>query len=171
MNNDFHINQAKYRWVAGIAGILAICLGFWMWNSPMKAVVAMTWVFGIIMLITGIGSIIVWNDAKSLMPRSTGLLLNGILSIIIALIMMFSHTGSLIMLATLFAVWFIIDSVTWFSFADLSNHPTMSRIFSMIGIILGVLLLFSPELSLSTLVVFVSVTLIVYGIVVIVKVI
>lgn len=171
MSNGFHINQAKYRWIAGIAGALAVCLGFWMWNSPMKAVVAMAWIFGIIMLVTGIGSIIVWNDVKEFMHRSTGLLLNGILSIIIALIMMFSHTGSLIMLATLFAVWFIVDSATWFSFADLSNHSTMSRIFSMLGIILGVLLLFSPELSLSTLVVLVSVTLIVYGVVLIVKVI
>lgn len=171
MNETKYINQPKYRWIAGIAGLLAIILGIWMWRQPVKAIVAMTWVFGIIMLITGIGSIIVWNDIKKIAQRSTGLLINGILNIIIAAIMMFSHTSNFLMLATLFAVWFIIDSCTWYSFAELSLHPTLSRVFSIIGVILGVLLLFSPMLSLSTLVVLVSVNLIIYGFVVIVKVI
>lgn len=171
MNETKYINQPKYRWIAGIAGLLAIILGIWMWQQPVKAIVAMTWIFGIIMMITGIGSIVVWNDIKKFAQRSTGLLINGILNIIIAAIMIFSHTSSLLMLATLFAVWFIIDSGTWYSFADLSLHPTLSRIFSIIGVVLGVLLLFSPMLSLSTLVVLVSVNLIIYGFVVIVKVI
>lgn len=171
MDEVKYINQPKYRWIAGIAGLLAIILGVWMWRQPVKAVIAMTWIFGIVMLITGIGSIVVWNDIKKITQRSTGLLINGILNIIIAAIMMFSHTSSLFMLATLFAVWFIVDSCTWFSFAELSGHPLLSKVFSIIGVILGVLLLFSPMLSLSTLVVLVSVTLIIYGFVVIVKVI
>ncbi|MBS0953544.1 HdeD family acid-resistance protein [Lactiplantibacillus plantarum] len=171
MDEVKYINQPKYRWIAGIAGLLAIIIGFWMWRKPVNAVIAMTWIFGIIMLITGIGSIVVWNDVKRVAQHSAGLLINGILNIIIAAIMMFSHTSSILMLAVLFAVWFIVDSCTWFSFADLSGHPTLSKVFSIIGIILGVLLLFSPMLSLSTLVMFVSVTLIVYGFVVIVKVI
>lgn len=171
MDETKYLTQPKYRWLAGIIGLLAIILGIWMWRKPVGAIIAMTWVFGIIMLIAGIGSIVVWNDVRTAVQRSTGLLINGILNIIIAAIMMFSHTGSLLMLATLFAVWFIVDSCTWFSFAELSNHPTLSRCFSIIGVILGVLLLFSPMLSLSTLVVFISVTLIIYGIVVIVKVI
>lgn len=171
MDEVKYINQPKYRWIAGIAGLLAIIIGFWMWRQPVNAVIAMTWLFGIIMLITGIGSIIVWNDTKRFAQRSVGLLLNGILNIIIAAIMIFSHTSSLLLLAVLFAVWFIVDSCTWLTFADLSGHPMLSRVFSIIGIILGILLLFSPILSLSSLVVFVSVTLIIYGFVVMVKVI
>jgi len=170
MNEEKYINQPKYRWIAGIAGLLSIIIGIWMWHKPVTAVIAMTWVFGIILLITGIESIIIWNDVKKFVQRSAGLLINGILNIIIAIIMMFSHSN-LLMLATLFAVWFIVDSCTWFSFSELSSHPILSKIFSIIGVILGVLLLFSPMLSLSTLVVLISVNLIIYGIVVIVKVI
>lgn len=171
MDEVRYINQPKYRWLAGIAGVLAIILGVWMWQKPVNAVIAMTWLFGIVMLITGIGSIVVWNDIRKITQRSTGLLINGVLNVIIAAIMIFSHTTSFLMLAILFAVWFIVDSCTWFSFSELSVHPTLSKVFSIIGVILGVLLLFSPMLSLSTLVVFVSVTLIIYGFVVIVKVI
>lgn len=171
MDEVKYINQPKYRWIAGIAGLSAIILGVWMWRTPVKAVIAMTWIFGLVMLVTGIGSIIVWHDVKQVMPRSIGLLLNGILNIVIAAIMMFSHTSSFLMLATLFAVWFIVDSCTWFSFSELSVHPILAKVFSIIGIILGVVLLFSPMLSLSTLVVCVSVTLIIYGFVVIIKII
>lgn len=171
MNKENYINQPKYRWMAGISGLMSIIIGIFMWRKPATAVIAMTWIFGIILLITGIESIIVWSDVKKVIQRSAGLLINGILNIIIALIMMFSHTGSLLMLATLFAVWFIVDSCTWFSFSELSSHPMLSKTFSIIGVILGVLLLFSPMLSLSTLVILISMNLIIYGIVVIVKVI
>lgn len=171
MNKVRHINQSKYRLIDGISGVLTVILGILIWQKPVSAVIAMTWIFGIVMLITGIGSIVAWNDVKKVVQRPTGLLINGVLNIIIAIIMIFSHTGSLLMLATLFAVWFVVDSCTWFSFSELSGYPTLSKIFSIIGVILGVLLLFSPVLSLSTLVMFVSVTLIIYGFVVIAKVI
>ncbi|MBS0979167.1 DUF308 domain-containing protein, partial [Levilactobacillus brevis] len=95
---------------------------------------------------------------------SAAMLFNPILSIVFAAVLLFTHLTSLGMLATLFAVWFIVDSCTGFSFADFTNHPALQKTLSVIGVILGVILLFSPMLSLGALVLTVGIFLIIYGV-------
>lgn len=162
-------NRNKYRVLLAVTGILTIILGIWSLMTPYKAIIGITWVFGISMLVAGISSIIIWNDLKGTIERSSGLLINGLMTIILGLILIFTHTTSFIMISTLFAVWFIIDSITSFSFAELNRYPAVSYIFSFIGIILGVVLLFSPTLSLTTLLFIISFTLITYGVMAVIK--
>lgn len=169
MENIMNVNTTKHRWLTGITGAIAIILGFWSWSAPIAAVATMTWVFGILMLVAGIASIVAWKDMKDDIERPTGLMVSGIFSIVIAAILMFTHMTSFVMLATLFAVWFIVNSCTAFSFADLSHYPTWARIASVIGVVFGVILLFAPLLSLAALLITVSVTLIAYGIMAIVN--
>lgn len=169
MSAEIKWNKNKYRILLAITGVIAIILGVWAMMAPYKTIVAITWVFGILMIIAGAGSIVIWNDLKGTLDRTAGLLISGLISIVLGGILLFTHVTSFIMLSTLFAVWFIIDSVTSCSFAELSRSPMLSYIFGFIGIVLGVILLFSPTLSLTALVFMIGFTLITYGIMAIIK--
>ncbi|MBS1007133.1 DUF308 domain-containing protein [Levilactobacillus brevis] len=157
-------SMTQNRWLTGLTGAIAVILGIWTILNPITSVIAMTWIFGIVLLVSGISGIVNWYQLKDSTGQSAAMLFNPILSIVFAAVLLFTHLTSLGMLATLFAVWFIVDSCTGFSFADFTNHPVLQKTFSVIGVILGVILLFSPLLSLGALVLTVGIFLIIYGV-------
>lgn len=164
-----NVQSNKYRWLTGITGALAAVLGVWGLMNPGVSLIALNWVFGILLILGGGASIGAWFDFKDSIDRSSSLMVNGILGIILGAIMLIANTAGFILMAILFAVWFIVDSCTWFSYSDLSNHPTFSKIASVIGVVLGVILLLTPILSLGALFLTVSFSLIVYGIMAVIK--
>lgn len=161
--------STAHRWWTAIAGLGAIILGAWGVMNPISSVIAMTWVFGLVLLIAGITEMVTYSHYKDVVAESSGILINGILTIIIAGILLFTQVTSMVMLATLFAIWFIVDSATWYSMAKVAMHPTLNKVMSIIGIILGIILLFAPALSLGTLVITISASLIIYGAMAIIK--
>lgn len=162
-------SSSKYRWLSGITGALAVILGIVGLLNPLSSLVTISWVFGLLLILGGATTIGAWFDLKDSTDRSAGLMFNGILGIILGGIMLFTYGSGLIMMAILFSVWFIVDSCTSFSYSNLSNHPVWFKFASVIGVIVGVILLFSPVLSLGVLFLTVSFALIIYGIMAIVK--
>lgn len=157
------------RIVLVILGLVSIFIGLWAFFNPIKTVVSMTWLFGLLVLAAGIFEFITWNNLRKLDVKSFPILINAILSVVLSLLLIFTNMYSLIMLGVIFAIIFIVDSISWFEMASFSSHPKLSKTFSFIGIILGVILLFSPMYSLTVLLYTFVYMLIAYGIMTIIK--
>lgn len=169
MENITSTPAKKSRWFLGISGILSIILGFWTLLNPVISVLSMTWIFGILFIASGITSIISWFENRDKEHNSISMILNGILSASLGSILVFTHLDSLVLLAMIFAAWLIVDSCSWYTIASQTKSPTLTKIFSVIGVILASILLLSPLFSLIALLYTVSFTLIIYGFMVLVK--
>ncbi|MBS0948733.1 DUF308 domain-containing protein, partial [Levilactobacillus brevis] len=51
-------SMTQNRWLTGLTGAIATILGIWAILNPITSVIAMTWIFGIVLLVSGISGIV-----------------------------------------------------------------------------------------------------------------
>lgn len=85
-------NEVKYWWVSLLVGILALILGVWSLITPDTTLVAMTWVFIIIFLISGIMEIVFAVSNHKILLGWGWLLAGGIIEILFSLLLMMLPT-------------------------------------------------------------------------------
>lgn len=157
------------RWMIGITGVLGILIGIWALMNPIFSVLSMTWIFGILMLVAGITGLASWFKTRSQHAASISVFMSSIVSLLLGGILAFTHVYSLAILSLAFAIWFIVDSCSWLALAKESDMPVLTRVLSIIGILVGIGLLFAPVLSLAALLYTVSFSLMIYGAMAIIK--
>lgn len=157
------------RWMIGITGALGILIGIWALMNPIFSVLSMTWIFGILMLVAGITGLASWFKTRSQHAASISVFMSSIVSLLLGGILAFTHVYSLAILSLAFAIWFIVDSCSWLALAKESDMPVLTRVLSIIGILVGIGLLFAPVLSLAALLYTVSFSLMIYGAMAIIK--
>ncbi|MBS0956472.1 HdeD family acid-resistance protein [Lactiplantibacillus plantarum] len=157
------------RWMIGITGALGVLAGIWALMNPIISVLSMTWIFGILMIVAGITGLVSWFKTRSQHSTSISIFMSSIVSLLLGGILAFTHVYSLAILSLAFAIWFIVDSCSWFALAKESNMPVLTRVLSIIGILVGIGLLFAPVLSLAALLYVVSFSLMIYGVMAIIK--
>lgn len=141
------------KWLTLISGILIVLLGIIMLFTPLQNLAALAIFIGISMLISGISEIIsFFGDEKG--GRSGWTLTSGIIMTLLGIWIIFGR-GSAVLLAILpfvFAVCVIGSSIMRIiSSRSLKSegfkHWVWMMIFGILGIVLGIVLLFSSVLS------------------------
>ena len=149
-----------------IIGMLSVIVSVISLRNPLST-------FGSVVVIAGIVSIVIGlYKLFSVRPyaESKGwLTFNAILDIIIGGLMLFNTVFGSLFVAIAFAIMFIVDSFTtlWAaSFIKESNHGlyVWDIIISILGIILGIILLISPALSIISLSFMIAVLFMTFGI-------
>ena len=166
LNKQFEGTRKKFRWVSFIFGLIMAILGIIVFMHPAKFALTVTWIFSIGILVNGILSFIFWYDiGRDGYPRPTILLLDAILDVILA-ILIFASSGpsKFIMLGYMFAFWFIFDSATSLSMASLSFHPGFNMVLGILGLIMGIIMLFTPMIGALTVAYIAGAYLIIFGI-------
>ncbi len=147
-----------FRWVQFIIGVLLVILGIWTLSHPGAALTGLVILYGLLAVLTGITDIIFYVK----MERYTGFgpilsLISGILSVMAGvMLLMYPGAGS-IAAAVLFPLWFLAHCIS-----RLATQPRIQKflnpfsyyltlILNILGLILAVLLLFSPAVSLLSL--------------------
>ena len=162
-------STVKHWYLPFILGILFIVLGIYMFTVPTESYVALSAVFAISFLVSGILEIY-FSIANNKELEGWGWYLAGGILDFIAGIILWTNPG--ISMVTLpFFVGFLIlfKSIQGLGFAyDIKNYGVMSwgniAVASVLGIIASVLLLFNPVVAGISIVVFTAVSFIMWGI-------
>ena len=154
-------------WLLAVFGVITVVFGIVLTFKPGKSVHAIAIIIGIWLLILGVVRLI---QAIGASGERTGFVIVGLLSIVIALILLHHTTTTVAVLGFIVGIFWTIGGVTelfhGFSADDGAvSWPTV--ILGLIGTIIGILCLVYPSLSLSIICVIVGLGMIVYGIVVI----
>ena len=148
--------HSGFGWLELITGILFIVLGIWTFADPRHALASMVFIFGVPAIIVGIADIVLYVQAE----RYTGFgpviaLISGILSVMSGIMLLVYPRAGIIVLTVLFPIWFIAHCIS-----RLAHLPHIRRaagkgvyaltlIISVIGLILGFMMLLSPLFTLA----------------------
>lgn len=156
----------KFDPFALVLGILFIVIAIMAFQNPLST-------FGIVVIIAAIASLLVgmyklfW--IRPFLGNSTWLTFNAIFDIIIGLIMLFNKEFGMLLVTISLALMFLLDSITTLWLAKTiqsfsTKYYTIDTIISIIGIILGIVLLFSPIITVISISTIIALLFIIFGI-------
>ena len=163
--------RSRYGWLELIEGILLILLGIYTLVNPGNMIRGVTFVYGILAVITGISDIVFYAKTE----RYTGFgptisLVSGILSILAGLmLLMYPNAGELV-LVLLLPIWFIAHSISRLTHLSLVRMTAgdfyyyFTMILNIAGVILGFLMILWPSIALFSAGFIVGIYLILLGI-------
>lgn len=169
------VSRRRFDWFSLIIGILFLIGGFLSFSKPDKTLHLLSVIIGVVFLFDGLYELTIRRRfLKALDERTGGVIFFGILNIILGIIFIFRPGFGALYIAIIFAVWFILDSMMEFSvgrfFKGINRgYYWLTLLFSILGVVLGVVLLFTPMLSALTVVWIISVFLIIFGVMKIVQ--
>ena len=97
-----------------VAGILLIAAGIYCFCNEDVAVLSAGLMLGIFMLAAGIAEIVVFAGTSGMLIGSGWLLLDGVLTVIMSLFLLFNQWFTLLSLPFLFTVWLMFSGISRF---------------------------------------------------------
>ncbi len=143
-------------WSYLLLGILFIMTSLISFRNPFGNLVSIVLVFAIFAIVRGIFEIIIGNKVKNLSGFKFYLpIILGIFNILIGIYFMFNIHIGVAVLPFVFSIWFIADSIMGLLMLDLARAVSnayfwFSLIINILGVLLGIMLLFDPITSALT---------------------
>ena len=146
--------QSGFGWMELIIGILLIVLGIMSIARPNTVATWAVVVYGLLALVTGIEDIVFYCK----MSEHTGFgptvsLVTGVISIMVgAMLLLYPDAGTWIV-SILFPIWFIAHCISRLSHLNVvrftagSGYSIVSLVLNIMGLIMGIMMLFSPWIS------------------------
>ncbi|TQA44229.1 hypothetical protein FKY76_08090 [Enterococcus faecalis] len=144
-------------WGSLVLGILFVLTALISFQNPAGNLIAIVMVFAIFAIIKGIFEIFVRNRMKELLGyKAYAPIILGIIDILIGVYLLFNLNIGVAVLPFVFAIWFLFDSIFGLFTLDFAKRVStgyfwFTLIVDVLGIILGVMLLFNPLSSALTL--------------------
>lgn len=146
------MNGKTIKVLSVIAGVLLIAAGVVCLMNQDVAVLSAGVLIGIFMLCSGILEVVMFSYGRKLMLGSGWLLLDGILTVLLSLFLLFNQAFTMVYLPILFAMWLLFSGVSKFvtSF-DLQAFRVRGwgwvMAFGLILMVFGFVALMDPWLS------------------------
>lgn len=147
----------KIDWGSLVLGILFVLVSLISFRDPVGNLVAIVIVFAIFAILKGLFELFLRSRVKELTGYKGKMpMVIGIIDLLIGIFFIFNISAGVVALPYVFAVWFIIDSVLALFTADLfrgisEGHYWFTVVINVLGILLGIMLLFNPLSSALTL--------------------
>nr|WP_259336027.1 DUF308 domain-containing protein [Staphylococcus devriesei] len=147
-------------------GTLLLIVAVIIFSYPVKNFYTLTWLIGLFILINGIIQLMFRRATKALAGGGTGLIIViGIIDIIFGLLVMFNVGASSEFFVFMFAAWFIVSSlIGLFTISKQSALRGLSIIVNILGLILGVILLFNPMMGMVLVSTMIAITFAILGV-------
>ena len=149
--------KKRFNLVHFILGLVLFVTGVVSIFNPLSSLIAIVVVFAISAIFEGIIQLVF----RSRLHEYTGykaysVLVLGILDILIGLFLLFNMTVGILALPYIFSVWFIIDSIGELIVSDIfksinTGYYWFKIILNILGLVLGIMMLFNPIVSALTL--------------------
>ena len=160
-------NNDKLKWSSLIMGTLLLIIAVVIFSYPVRNFYVLTWLIGLLILINGVIGITFRKRAKAAAGANSNMILvTGIIDIIFGLIVLFNVGVSSTLFIYLFAFWFILSSIL--GLMTMTNGGALRAltiVTNILGIILGVLLLFNPFMGMIFVSLMIAVTFAIIGII------
>lgn len=163
--------RSKFGWLNFFLGLLLVALGVYTFIYPQIALSGLVVVYSIMAIVVGITDIVFYIQLKS----GTGFgpavsLVTGIISVLAGFMLLLNPVLGVWIFSIVFPIWFIAHSISRlanYKFIRMVAGKAMSiisLILNIIGIVLGVLMLFNPIVSSLSLGYLVATALVVHGV-------
>ena len=162
--------RSNFGWLELAIGILLIILGVLVFVKPDLAMTSMVFAYGAAAVVMGVADIILYIQVD----RFTGFgpilsLISGILSVMSGIMLLVQPRIGVLVLTVLFPIWFIAHCISRLAhlghirFVAGNGTYYFTLIVNIIGLILGILMIFNPFFTLATIRGFAGVYLILLG--------
>ena len=154
MNNE----PRGFSWGHFGIGILFILAALIAFSNPEASLVSLVIFFGVLAILKGCFSLFIRRKlAQYTNVKSTGLIVIGIIDIVLGGLILGNIEIGIVTLPVLFAIWFILDSISNLATSGISKlvsntYYWFTIIINILGIIIGVMLLANPVSSALSLV-------------------
>ncbi|UOE45079.1 HdeD family acid-resistance protein [Agromyces larvae] len=162
------------RATLGIAGVVALIVGILITFWPKDAIIVMTWILGIYLIVAGIAYLGLGIFSRGISGGSRALdIIVGLLFLVAGFIVAFNATSSAVVIGIFLGVfigivWIVEGVVALVQSGDASSRG-WAIFFGILSIVAGLIVLFSPLWGAVVLFWFAGISLIVLGIVQIVR--
>lgn len=144
----------KFKWGELITGLLLIALGIVTIIKPDSILTSAVVIYGIIVIVMGIEDLLKYVRVASFVGIGPTLsLISGIFSVMCGVMLISNPDLGKWTLTVLFPIWFIAHCISKLTrvnfmrqFSD-SFYYVLSLILNIVGVILGIVMFFSPSLS------------------------
>lgn len=153
----------EFRWILAALGVLCVAAGIIVLAKPAIALSTLAVITGIFLLIDGIveSAVSVIGRADS---RGFLALLLGLASVIVGVLLIRHPLHGVVAVALLFGFWLIISAMVRFASAlSAEQHRAWGMGVALIELVAGIVIVSSPDIGVTTLVLLVGISLIVRG--------
>lgn len=156
----------KLKWSSLIMGTLLLIVAVIIFSYPVKNFYTLTWLIGLFILINGVIQLLFRRAARALAGSGTGLIMIiGIIDIIFGLLVMFNVGASSTFFIFMFAAWFIVSSIIGLlTISKQSRLKGLSIIVNILGLLLGMILLFNPMMGMILVSTMIAITFAILGV-------
>lgn len=147
----------KFTWEYFLIGLLFIFVSLVSFNNPDSSLKAVVYIFAIAAIIKGIFELFFRRKLHEFTnQKSTLLIVLGIFDLVVGVFLLINTNAGILALPYIFAIWFIVDSIVGLAESDIfkvkgSGYYWFMVVINVIGIIVGIMLLFNPIVSALTL--------------------
>lgn len=167
--------EKRFDWMSLILGIIFIVLGCWSLRNPDTTLSLLSILVGMGAILKGVYELMLRNTVKNLLgARSTWLLILSIVDIVLGVVFIFHIAAGVMTISIIFAIWFIVDCIGQLYVASFykrfrKGYYWLLVILNVLGILIGISLLFNPIVSALTIVWLISFFLLLIGVLAIVS--
>lgn len=150
-------SDKSFNWGSFLLGIGFLMVAYITLHNPGSSLLSIVLLFGVLAIIKGIFELTFRSQVLKVMNQQhIWAIVLGILDIVLGIYLLFNLNIGLSVLPFVFAIWFIADSITGLfmtQWVSRVNKPlfVLTMIVNILGIILGIALLFNPITSALTL--------------------
>lgn len=159
-------DNGKLKWSSLIMGTLLLIVAVIIFSYPVKNFYTLTWLIGLFILINGVIQLLFRRAARVLAGSGSGLIIViGIIDIIFGLLVIFNVGASSTFFIFMFAAWFIVSSVIGLmTISKQSRLKGLSIIVNVLGLLLGIILLFNPMMGMILVSTMIAITFAILGV-------
>lgn len=156
-------SSVKHWWVFLLRGVLFIVLGIYMIASPLVSYMALSFLFGVIILLTGVSELL-YAYANRHHKGWGWRLFVGIIDLVLGVILV-AHIGlSMSILPFVVGLLFLFRGFSLFSFAGLLGGSWWLVFGGILCVLFALLILFNPAIGAITIVLWTAIAFIITGI-------
>lgn len=159
-------DNGKLKWSSLIMGTLLLIVAVIIFSYPVKNFYTLTWLIGLFILINGVIQLLFRRAARVLAGSGSGLIVViGIIDIIFGLLVIFNVGASSTFFIFMFAAWFIVSSIIGLmTISKQSRLKGLSIIVNVLGLLLGIILLFNPMMGMILVSTMIAITFAILGV-------
>lgn len=161
---DLIVSQRpRYWWVFILQGIILLVLGVYMIAEPVAGFAALSFLFGLAILITGILGLLRVIRDRSQSSRAFHLLF-GVISIVLGIILISNIGASAAILRLIVGIWILFKGIALLNFSALTGRTWLISAGGVIIILFALAIIFKPIFGAITIDVLTAIAFITTGI-------
>lgn len=161
----------KHWWLMMVAGVLCIIAGICVFVFPLESYVALSVLFGVIMLLTGAAQLIIASSSGNYLTMRGYFIVGGVLDVILGIFLCVYPGVSLVALPIMMGLWLMYNSFVIIAFGgDMDTFKLsgggMMIILGILLLVLSLFVLLNPlSVGITTVLIVAGVGLILFGLI------